>query len=665
MSEFGNEALTATMKLNEKTIDAMMKLLRFVLEKEERELNKELKKLQLDKVKNDGDMQKAEEFLARKRGVVQAKDMMATGKEIVPLSIPMSEKQFERFGQLAKEYGINTYCTSTNVIYNQMKEVKEKIAEKERELHELKKEIKKEQKALNSNKEWELNDKEMDDKLHFNSKLTSYMQKEVELNNEKRTLEGQLADLSRKSDDKIAWVFASDLERVKAITDRMNTEIMVQKCDERIEELKSKDSLTREEEKELHDLLREKKEILSNEFDELNERNNDVVLQSSKEEYKNLSFDEAIGAVTDRKIGEQPCYVCNRINPDDYAKVSLEKKENDKNPDLPPTTVTLFKVYKDGIEQKCHIDNFPHDRFEHWSNSKGENSGKNGKDYWKQMKEQMKEVLSDDVIIFSNEKDYLEFKDNFKKIKNEKIPDALKNNEEIKNTVSANKVDKDYIEIMNQLKMELEKTGIVINEKKELCSKETGEIVKFDSQMPLSKKIEYKEADILREQVNVCEQLYKKQVELNTWQEQLNLNNHNLETLEDTDERKPLYKQMSENLYTEVYNRKQDVSALETKLTNLQGEKEKILSIAVYEKMKRDKTKEREGFNLGDEMVKNKDEMSYEDFKEQIDSENKGYKTSKEDWDKIVNDKNTLSNDSVKDMAKELKTKLPETSLER
>lgn len=675
MSEFGNEALTATMKLNEKTIEAMLKLLKYLLEREERELNKQLKKLQLDKINSESDIQKAEEYLARKKGVVQAKEMMATGREIVPLSIPMNEKQFERFGELAQEYGINTYCTSTNIIYNQMKEVKEEIAEKKDELDKLKKEISKELKALDANKEWDLNNlnsEELEEKLHFNSKLSSYMEKEVQLNNEIRAMERKLDDLSRKSDDKIAWVFADDLERVKAITERMNMEIMIQKCNERVEELQAKPSLTKEEEKELRDLLKEKSEMLNNEFEELNNRNNEVMLQSSDEEYKNISFDEAIGTVTNRKYGEQPCYICNRINPDNYAEINVEQREN-KNPKLPPTTITQFNVYKDGIQQECNIDGFPHNRFEHWSNKKGENSGKKGKDYWKQMKEQMKEVLSDDVIIFSNKKDYLEFKDNFKKIKDEKTPDSMKNEHSMEASVQIGSLEekagykgKDYIDTLNQLKTELEKNGMIINDKKELCDKETGKIIKINSQMPRNEKFVYKEAEIIKKQMNVCETLYKKQIELNTWQEQLQLNNKNLEMLENTDEKRILYEQMSESLHKEVYSRKQDISALDTKLTNLQGEREKIMSISAYEKMKNERKAEQQ-FNLEDEITKTEVDMSYEEFEQEFDSQNdKGYKVSREYWNKIMNDENTLSNSgSTKDITKEIESNLPDPSIDR
>ncbi len=113
MSEFGNETATATFRASEKTIDALMKLLKYLLERNRNKVNNELRKEQLNEMKLDSEKRKAKLKLSNKVGEVNAKLLMKSGEKLRPLSIELNDKQLMEFDYYATKYGIK-YSSISN-----------------------------------------------------------------------------------------------------------------------------------------------------------------------------------------------------------------------------------------------------------------------------------------------------------------------------------------------------------------------------------------------------------------------------------------------------------------------------------------------------------------------------------------------------------------------
>lgn len=67
MSEFGNETTTAVLKLSTKSMEELFKLLKFIFERDERKLNREIKKAQLEESKHKQAQLQREEKLAKRK----------------------------------------------------------------------------------------------------------------------------------------------------------------------------------------------------------------------------------------------------------------------------------------------------------------------------------------------------------------------------------------------------------------------------------------------------------------------------------------------------------------------------------------------------------------------------------------------------------------------
>lgn len=106
MSEFGNESSTAVLRLGEKSIEALMKLFKFILERKERKVNSELKKEQLNEMKLKSGERIARLKIEGKVGFVKAKLLQRAGEPLVAIKTTMTDQQVKEFSRLAKKYGI-------------------------------------------------------------------------------------------------------------------------------------------------------------------------------------------------------------------------------------------------------------------------------------------------------------------------------------------------------------------------------------------------------------------------------------------------------------------------------------------------------------------------------------------------------------------------------
>ena len=224
MSEFGNETATATMRFGEKTIEALLKLLKFIMERNDRKLNREIKAEQIRQMKANKNKESATEYLNRKRGYVRAKNLFKSGEKLLPIATAMSPEELSRFNRLAKIEGVSFTAIADQRVIEELKAVKKEL------------------KAL---KKTEENEGLSDEQIARQGEL----QRKLEI-------------LNKKRQDRIIIIRTKDLELVKEITDRMNMEIQFDDIDKELSDLMSKgeENLTQEQKARVEELLKEKEE---------------------------------------------------------------------------------------------------------------------------------------------------------------------------------------------------------------------------------------------------------------------------------------------------------------------------------------------------------------------------------------------------------------------
>lgn len=141
MSEFGNETTTAVLKLSTKSMEELFKLLKFIFERDERKLNREIKKAQLEESKHkqaqlqrEEKLAKRKEWLSKKKGLVEYKDLLKSEEPLYPVSYQCSQKEIDRLGRLAKVEGVPFAVLKNSVVLDKINEI-------EKELMELKKKV--------------------------------------------------------------------------------------------------------------------------------------------------------------------------------------------------------------------------------------------------------------------------------------------------------------------------------------------------------------------------------------------------------------------------------------------------------------------------------------------------------------------------------------------
>lgn len=421
MSELGNETLTTMLGAGQKEIEVLaailkklFELLKYISEAKERRINLELKKAELNKVKQAQNIEEARSYLNNTRGLVKAKYMQNAGKDLYPLVQPMSPAELKRFNRLAKTYGLNYYTMQNEGAI-------EKYAEVKKELEGLKKQQQRgrdqlydeygDQLASLKNQYADLqaeierktvttsNDREQLSNLDKEIKeLENKMNKEIlspEQLVRKQQLEKELEFLEKERNDVIVVVFKDDLPIVENITNRMNTEIDLQNINREIAKIQSKIDLSPEDRRMLNDLVKQSEKILKGEFNRYGNVNTSDNVVYAHESY---SFDNAINHTCDRDYATGPCYICDKNNPDNYIEVENQQDGN-----------TSFTVYTNG--QKL-------DKIYYRDAASNENQTSESRDQeWRNTKADMKEKggFSDDLVLFSTKEDYLAYKEDCEK----------------------------------------------------------------------------------------------------------------------------------------------------------------------------------------------------------------------------------------------------------
>ena len=124
MSEFGNETATAVFKTGEKSIEALLQLLKFLMERNNNKAAQQLKKEQLKGYKADRKQQNIDYKASTKVGYMRASQLLKSGEKLQPISTTLSDKELKQFEYYAKKYGV--LYTSISDKYNQ-NEKKERI----------------------------------------------------------------------------------------------------------------------------------------------------------------------------------------------------------------------------------------------------------------------------------------------------------------------------------------------------------------------------------------------------------------------------------------------------------------------------------------------------------------------------------------------------------
>lgn len=106
MSEFGNDAASTALKVEMEAIKMLGKFLQYLINASERKVNAELKKEQLNELKQESIERAVQKKLANKSGYVRGKLLQKSGEPLVPINLRVNDKHMRRFAALAKKYGI-------------------------------------------------------------------------------------------------------------------------------------------------------------------------------------------------------------------------------------------------------------------------------------------------------------------------------------------------------------------------------------------------------------------------------------------------------------------------------------------------------------------------------------------------------------------------------
>ncbi len=543
MSEFGNETATAVLKFSTKAMEEFFKLLKFIFERNERKLNKEIKKAQLEEskqkqsqLKREEKLEKRREWLSKKKGLINYKDLLKGGDALYPVGYQCSQKEIDRLSKLAKIEGVPFAILKNSVVLNRINEI-------EQELKTLKKE------GISEENQAKYNE-----------------------------LQQELKELENRREEATIMVRGCDLERFKNLTDRLNKEIRLSDIDEKAKqyEAKGEENLSEEELKAYEEIKKERNEILRDEFDSFNENNNDAIVASAegKSFGEEMSFDMALARVTDREYATKPCYICERTNPDNYMQVISQKEISDEGK---PFVNTEYKVFNQGQQQRS--EEFSHGKFTHYTDSKGESTSSYGQKHWDNMKKEIKEKggFSDDVLIFASKERYEEYKQRFAKTQEQVKP----REDTIGAEFDANSY-KDYAGVVNKLKSQLNEHKLSVNASNEVC-KENGDVLKVTAYMTDDEKLEAAEMINIGKQVSLYEKLNDNQMKSAFASNQMEMNEENFTRQGRPEEMRGMYEQMRDNLHSQIYQCSQQEAVLKSQINQLQNERLQLSSVKIVD----------------------------------------------------------------------------------
>lgn len=106
MSDFANDVASKSLAMSTKSIEAFFKMLQSLIEREDKRVERKIKKEQLKEYKIGSDRREAIAKISGKTGYVNAKILRKTGEECTSIKASLTSKQLKRLDKLAKKNGI-------------------------------------------------------------------------------------------------------------------------------------------------------------------------------------------------------------------------------------------------------------------------------------------------------------------------------------------------------------------------------------------------------------------------------------------------------------------------------------------------------------------------------------------------------------------------------
>lgn len=305
-------------------------------------------------------------------------------------------------------------------------------------------------------------------------------------------------------------VRSKDLERVRAVTERLNEEMRVEAIDKRISEIWQKPEMTEQDLANIRELQRQRAEIQRTACTELNRQQAEIIMGNAVYSHDNkpISIDEALNRNTGRQLDKDVyTIVADSQDPTKYIRChgytdTYKDKEYIK---------TEYEVFKDGQKVFATHDG----RFD------GRPEG-----YWEAQKAQMQEAgeFSGTVFKFYTEAEYQRWAEHA----------ARENAEELSNLVPGTvRTAADYDRAIETLNKQLSDHGVEIDKDGVLMRVETsypqnfdenGEIQPVEKREPLQEaysrdltpqqKTEVAECFIIKDQIDTFNQMKAAEAEL-------------------------------------------------------------------------------------------------------------------------------------------------------
>lgn len=106
MSELGNETATAALHLSQKTLDALIQLLKYLLDRDNKRIEREIKQEELQMLKEKNNNIRRNRKLKSRKGRINADKLIKSGEKLIPLKTTMSEENLYKFDEYANRYGV-------------------------------------------------------------------------------------------------------------------------------------------------------------------------------------------------------------------------------------------------------------------------------------------------------------------------------------------------------------------------------------------------------------------------------------------------------------------------------------------------------------------------------------------------------------------------------
>lgn len=133
-----------------------------------------------------------------------------------------------------------------------------------------------------------------------------------------------------------------------------------------------------------------------------------------------MKREEAILSVTQREDITKPLYILDSKDQDTYIKTTAEvlqqiQETQDGETETRNYVSTTYEVCNHGVLQKCN--EFSHKKFIHNTDFSGNNTSRAGEEHWDNMQIEIKNKsgLSDEVIVFDNEQEFEDYRDDLSK----------------------------------------------------------------------------------------------------------------------------------------------------------------------------------------------------------------------------------------------------------